>query len=76
MSWVDFKNDQKQTGLASVEQNGASWGIGAGAWTVNVPVSAGSGLTMQGGASGGLSTYVLLGGAALAALYLLRRKRG
>jgi hypothetical protein len=70
---LSFSNDQKQSATSSLNQGGASWGMGAGDWVVNVPTS-GNGLALQGGASSGLSTWLMVG-AGLAALYLLRRKK-
>lgn len=68
-----FANDQKQSATAGLNQSGASWSMGMGDWVVNVPTS-GSGLSLQGGASGGMSTWLIAGAAVLAFLVLRRKK--
>lgn len=72
---VSVNSSQKLDTRSAADQKGNSWGFGTD-WVVNVPVSQGAGLSIQGGAAGGASKWLLIGGAALLGLLLLRHKKG
>lgn len=72
---VNATTTTTQNPKSGADQKGNSWGFGND-WVVNVPVSQGAGLSIQGGAAGGASKWLLIGGAALLGLLLLRHKKG
>ncbi len=73
ISTNDRSEARASSGVSGMNGDNSVWGLRSGDWVVNVPNSAGAGLTVQGGAGAG-SSWLLMAGAGLVLFWLLRKR--